>query len=309
MENIVIIGSGPAGLTAAIYSSRANLNPLVIAGSQMGGQLMITSEVENYPGFPNGVMGPSLMLDMRAQSEKFGTKFDDDDVTSVDFSSTPLKVITSSKTYEAKTVIIATGASAMWLNVPNEKRLMGKGISACATCDGAFFKDKEIAVVGGGDSAMEEASFLTRFASKVHLLVRRDSMRASKIMQDRIRSNEKIEIHYNCLIEDVLGENRLEGVRIKDAQTNTIYEMKLQGLFVAIGHKPNTEFLNGQITLDEKGYIIRKEGSDTQTNIEGVFVAGDVYDSHYRQAITAAGSGCKASIDAEHFLGIEETKY
>jgi thioredoxin reductase (NADPH) len=304
MENLIIIGSGPAGLTAAIYAARANLNPLLIGGYQTGGQLMLTTEVENYPGFKDGIMGPELMMAMRAQAERFGTRIIDKDVTAVDFSNPDTKkVVVEDTTYEAKSVIIATGATSRWLGVPGEQQLRGKGISTCATCDGAFFKNKVIAVVGGGDSAMEEAGFLTRFATKVYLIHRRNEFRASKIMQDKVLNNPKIEVVWNSVVSEVQGTNFLEKAILENSETATKSELPIQGLFIAIGHDPNTRFVYGQIDLDEKGYIKTQGENQTETNIRGVFVAGDVFDIRYKQAITAAGTGCKAALDAEKYLG------
>lgn len=303
MENLIIIGSGPAGLTAAIYAARADLNPLLIAGYQSGGQLMLTTEVENFPGFEDGIMGPDLMLKMRKQAERFGTRFIDKDVTKLDLTDARVKkIFVEDEILEAKSVIIATGASAKWLDVPGEQKLRGRGVSSCATCDGAFFKDKIIAVIGGGDSAMEEANFLTRFASKLYLIHRRDEFRASEIMQKRVKSNPKIEIIWNTTIEEIIGENKVEKLKLKNLETETLSELAVDGVFVAIGHSPNTLFLDGQLPLNEKGHIKTQEGSETLTAIPGVFVAGDIYDYKYRQAITAAGSGCKAALDAEKYL-------
>lgn len=303
MENLIIIGSGPAGLTAAIYASRANINPLVIAGYEFGGQLMNTNEVENYPGFTDGILGPELMINMRKQAERFGTKFIDKNVTSVDFSNPDeKKIMIDNEVFTAKVVILATGATARWLEIPSEEKYKGRGVSTCATCDGAFFKDKIIAVVGGGDSAMEEASFLTRFGSKVYIIHRRDEFRASKIMQDRVLKNPKIEVIWNSVISEIHGEGKVESVTLTNTENNSTNELKLDGIFVAIGHTPNTGFLGNEITLDEKGYIKTQGENQTETNVKGVFVAGDVFDIRYKQAITAAGSGCKASLDAEKFL-------
>lgn len=299
-ENVIILGSGPAGLTAAIYTARANLNPLVIEGIQAGGQLTITSDVENYPGFPKGVLGPELMADFRKQAERFGSRFAIGDVKRVDFSKPPFKLYTEKETFEAHTVIISTGASAKLLGLPNEWRLMGKGVSTCATCDGFFFRNMEIAVVGGGDSACEEANFLTRFASKVYMVHRRDHLRASKIMADRVLKNPKIEMIWNSAVDDVLGDQEVTGVRIKNIKTGEANDLKLSGLFVAIGHTPNTKIFEGQLEMDENGYLMTKNGA--KTNIPGIFAAGDVQDHVYRQAITAAGSGCMAAIDAERYL-------
>lgn len=303
MENVIIIGSGPAGLTAAIYAARANLNPVVIAGYEFGGQLMNTTEVENYPGFVDGIMGPELMMTMRKQAERFGTKFIDKNATAVDFSNEKeKKVIVDDETYTAKTVIIATGAASRWLDIPSEEQFKGRGVSTCATCDGAFFKNKTICVVGGGDSAMEEASFLTRFATKVYLIHRRNEFRASKVMQDRVMKNEKIEIIWNSVISEIHGNGKVESVTLTNTETQKTSELNLDGIFVAIGHDPNTKFLANQIELDEKGYIKTHGDFQTETNVRGVFVAGDVFDIRYKQAITAAGSGCKAALDAEKYL-------
>lgn len=304
MHNVVIIGSGPAGLTAAIYAARANLSPLLIEGWQSGGQLTTTTEVENYPGFAKGIMGPELMKDMRAQAERFGTKFLTGEVTAVDVRKRPFTIIVDGEqTIQTKTVIIATGASAIPIGLKNEARLTGHGVSTCATCDGFFFKGKELLVVGGGDSALEEANFLTRFATRVSVVHRRDKLRASKIMQDRAIRNEKITFIWNSVVEDILGTDAVTGARLKNVVTGKLSEIPCAGVFVAIGHRPNTSLFAGQIDMDEKGYI-RTHGS-TATNIPGVFAAGDVQDSTYRQAITAAGSGCMAAIDAERFLESE----
>jgi thioredoxin reductase (NADPH) len=301
MQNVVIIGSGPAGLTAAIYAARANLAPLLVEGWQAGGQLTTTTEVENYPGFAKGIMGPELMKEMRAQAERFGTVFKTGDVTSVDFQTRPFKVIVDDEeTLETKTLIIATGASPITLGLPNEKRLWGYGVSSCATCDGFFFKGKELVVVGGGDSAMEEATFLTKFASKVSVVHRRDKLRASKIMQDRAMKNEKITFVWNSVVEDVLGQDVVTGVRIRNVVTGKVWDLSCAGFFLAIGHRPNTALLTGRLKMNGAGYIVTNHG--TATDVPGVFAAGDVQDSHYRQAITAAGTGCMAAMDAERFL-------
>jgi thioredoxin reductase (NADPH) len=308
LENVIIIGSGPAGLTAGVYTARARLNPLMIEGEEAGGQLMITTDVENYPGFENGVTGPDLISVMRKQAEKFGTRFITRNVSKVDFSTWPFKVWIKDKIHETKTVVISTGASAKYLGLPSEKQYMGKGVSACATCDGAFFRDVEVGVVGGGDTAMEEASFLTRFAKKVYILHRRDSFRASKIMQDRVMKNPKIEVVWNVDVTEVMGDGRsLTAVTLKNTKNGESREMPLQGLFIAIGHKPNTDLFKGILDMNEAGYLVTKPGT-TYTNIQGVFASGDVQDPHYRQAITAAGSGCMAAIDAERWLEVKESE-
>ncbi|MGB4069597.1 MAG: thioredoxin-disulfide reductase [Nitrospira sp.] len=306
MRDLVIIGSGPAGLTAAIYAARANLSPLLIEGWQSGGQLTTTTEVENYPGFAKGIMGPELMKEMRAQAGRFGTEFLTGDVSAVSFNKNLPLILTidGERTVEAKTAIIATGASAIPIGLPNEKRLTGHGVSTCATCDGFFFRGKELIVVGGGDSAMEEATFLTKFATKVSIVHRRDKLRASKIMQDRAMKNEKVSFIWNAVVEDILGHEVVTGVRLKNIVTGKTSEVPCAGVFVAIGHRPNTALFAGQIDMDEKGYIRTHTG--TATSIPGVFAAGDVQDSRYRQAVTAAGSGCMAAIDAERFLESSE---
>lgn len=302
VENTIIIGSGPAGLTAAIYSARANLEPLMIEGEEAGGQLMITTDVENYPGFDHGVTGPALIDVMRKQAARFGTRFITRNVTKVDFSERPFKVWIGKDLHLAKTVIISTGASAKYLGLSSEKKYMNRGVSACATCDGAFFKNVEVAVVGGGDTAMEEANFLTRFASKVYIIHRRDSFRASKIMADRALKNPKIEPIWNTEVVEVLGDDKqVTGLLLKNLVTGATKEKPVQGLFLAIGHKPNTELFKSVLDHDETGYLVTKAGS-TYTKIPGVFAAGDVQDHIYRQAITAAGTGCMAAIDAERWL-------
>src|SRR5438132_10164967 len=305
VRSVIVIGGGPAGYTAALYSARANLRPLVIEGFQWGGQLMITSDVENYPGYADGVLGPEMMQDFRRQAERFGAEFVTDDVTRVDFSEQPLRVWVEDEEYSARTVIVATGASARWLGLPGEQHFQGRGVSACATCDGAFFKDKELIVVGGGDSAMEEATFLTRFATKVTVVHRRDEFRASQIMLDRARANDKIEFLTNTVIEEILGEGKVESVRLRDTDTGRTWETNVDGVFVAIGHDPNTKLFVDQLAHDGAGYLVTKPGT-TETNVPGVFAAGDVQDHTYRQAVTAAGSGCMAALDAERFLAAEE---
>ena len=301
MRNVVIIGSGPAGLTAAIYTARANLSPLVVEGLQAGGQLTTTTDVENYPGFPKGVMGPALMQDFRAQAERFGTAFFQGDITAVDLSTRPFSLtIEDARQIQTKTLIIATGAKALMLGLPNESRLLGHGVSTCATCDGYFFRGKDLVVVGGGDSALEEAIFLTKFATRVTAVHRRDKLRASKIMQERAFKHDKITFVWNSIVEDILGDPLVTGVRLRDLVTGRRSDLACAGLFVAIGHQPNTELFKGRIDMDEKGYILTTQG--TTTTVPGVFAAGDVQDSRYRQAITAAGSGCMAAIDAERFL-------
>ena len=303
IENVLIIGSGPAGDTAALYAARAELNPLVIDGIQPGGQLTITTDVENYPGFPDGIQGPDLMMNFRSQAERFGARYLSGNVTSVDFSSRPFKVVIDEESeYSARSVIIASGATARFLDIPGESALMGRGVSACATCDGCFFRDKELIVVGGGDTAMEESTFLTKFASKVHVVHRRDSLRASKVMQDRAISNPKISFIWDSVVEEVLGvsEGEVKGVLLKNLKTEEVIEKSVDGVFMAIGHKPNTEPFLGQLDVNESGYIITNDG--TKTSVPGVFACGDVQDWIYRQAITAAGTGCMAAIDVEHFL-------
>ncbi len=304
-HDLVILGSGPAGLTAAIYAARADLSPLVIDGMQPGGQLTITTEVENYPGFPEGIDGTELMNRFRAQAERFGTTFLFGEVTSVDLSTRPLKMVVDETTeITCNSLIVATGASARWLGLPNETKLQGFGVSACATCDGAFFRNREIAVVGGGDSAVEEATFLTRFATKVHLLHRRDELRASKIMQARALEHPKVEIHWNTVVDDLEGEREtggLTGLVVRDTLTDERRTMPAEGLFLAIGHVPNTTVFRGKLDMDDKGYLITEPGG-TRTSVPGVFAAGDVQDQEYRQAITAAGSGCAAALEAERYL-------
>jgi thioredoxin reductase (NADPH) len=299
-SKLVIIGSGPAGLTAAIYAARANLEPIVLAGSAPGGQLMLTSDVENYPGFPDGIQGPDLMAAFRAQAERFGTRLMDVDIDKVDFSERPFRIWARGTEYRAQAVIVATGASALWLGLDSETRLRGRGVSACATCDGFFFKDREIAVVGGGDTAFEEATYLTRFATKVHLLHRRDTFRASKIMVDRALAHPKIDVHPNVAVEEVLGSDKVHGLVLRDTKTGDKQELPIEGVFIAIGYEPNTAAFRDWLTVDEKGYLVVRD--ETGSNIEGVFIAGDVHDHRYRQAVTAAADGCKAAIDAERWL-------
>ena len=305
-EKVLIIGSGPAGLTAAIYAARADLNPLMIEGMERGGQLMLTTEVENYPGFPEGIMGPELMDGMRKQAERFGTRIVSSDVTKVDLSERPFKVWVGQDLHESESLIISTGASARWLGIPGESRLRGYGVSACATCDGFFFRDREIAIVGGGDSAMEEAIFLTKFASKVTILHRRDEFRASKIMAQRAIDHPKIEVLWNTTIKEVLGDDLVTGLRVRNVLTDEESVLPVEGFFLAIGHDPNTKIFQGQLDLDASGYISASGGS-TQTSVEGVFAAGDVVDHYYQQAVTAAGMGCQAAIDVEHWLNRVET--
>ncbi len=302
-SQVLIVGSGPAGLTAAIYAARANLEPIVLAGSAPGGQLMLTSEIENYPGFPDGIDGPDLMGRFRAQAERFGTRVVDVDVDRVDLSARPFRAWARGVEYRGESLIIATGASAIWLDIESEQRLRGRGVSSCATCDGFFFRNREIAVVGGGDSAMEEANYLTRFASRVHLLHRRNGFRASKIMIDRTYGNPKIEVHTNTAIAEVLGGSKVEGLRLRDTRDGSEREVPMEGLFIAIGHRPNTGVFAGWLETDENGYLVAHE--HTNSRIPGVFIAGDVQDHRYRQAVTAAGDGARAAIDAERWLEAE----
>lgn len=301
MRDVIIIGSGPAGLTAGVYTARANLNPLLIEGSEPGGQLTLTTMVENFPGFPEGIMGPQLMEDMKKQAQRFGTEFLTGHVDRVALGSTPFKVYVDKREFEAKSVIISTGSSAKLLGLENERRLMGHGVSTCATCDGFFFRDKKIAVVGGGDSAMEESTFLTKFATDVALIHRRGEFRASPIMVDRALSNGKIQVHYDTVVEDVLGDGEVSGIRVRNVKSDQTQELDLDGVFIAIGHNPNTDIFEGQIDLDEKGYIRTGPGS-TATNVPGVFACGDVQDPVFKQAVTAAGTGCMAALEAEKFL-------
>src|SRR5512142_2971824 len=305
VRDLIVIGGGPAGYTAALYAARANLQPLVIEGFNWGGQLMITSDVENYPGYPDGVMGPEMMAEFRRQAERFGTDFVTDDVTRVDFSERPFRVWVEDEEYRARSVIIATGASARWLGLESEDRLKNHGVSACATCDGAFFRDKHIFVVGGGDTAFEEALFLTRFGYKVTIVHRRNEFRASQIMVDRARANEKIEFKTPYAVDEVLGESSISGLRLRNTETGETEEVEAGALFIAIGHDPNTKLFVDQLDHDENGYLVTKPGT-TETNTPGVFAAGDVPDHVYRQAVTAAGSGCMAALDAERFLATDE---
>lgn len=306
-RNVIIIGSGPAGLTAAIYTARANLAPLIIEGEpsstsdQPGGQLMLTTDVENFPGFPEGIMGPELMQNFRDQAERFGAEFITDKVTKVDFSGSPKRVWIRDTEYTADAVIVSTGAQALMLGIDNEMRLMGRGVSTCATCDGFFFRDQHIVVVGGGDSAMEEANFLTRFASKVTIVHRRDELRASKIMQDRAKANPKIEFAWNSQVTEILGDDNVEGLVLASTVDGSTTQLDATGLFVAIGHRPNTDLFSGQLDMADNGYLVTQADSSL-TNVEGVFACGDVQDDTYRQAITAAGSGCMAALDAERWL-------
>jgi len=300
MYDVIIIGAGPAGYTAGIYCSRARHNTLLISGILPGGQLMNTTDVENYPGFSDGIMGPDLMTTMRKQTEKMGTKIVDDEVTSVDFKNKPLKVITATEEFETRTVIVCTGANPRKIGLDGEQTFAGKGVSYCATCDGAFFKDQELIVVGGGDSAMEEATFLTKFASTVHIVHRREEFRASKIMQERALSNQKIKVHLNCTVKDIQGDQKFQKVILNNTKNNEDEVLEAGGLFVAIGHEPNSKMFQGQLELDDNGYVILK--NNTETSVSGVFCAGDVHDHRYRQAVTAAGFGCMSAIDVDKYL-------
>jgi thioredoxin reductase (NADPH) len=304
VREVIVIGGAAAGYTAALYAARANMNPLVIEGISWGGQLMITSDVENYPGYPEGVLGPEMMQEFRKQAEQFGTEFLTDDVTKVDFSERPFRVWVGDDEYRAETVIVATGANARQLGLESERQLQGRGVSYCAVCDAAFFREKEVVVVGGGDSAMEEATFLAKFASKVTLVHRRDAFRASQIMTDRAEAAEKIEFVLDSVVEEVLGDGLVTGVVVRNVKTDERTEIPAEGFFVAIGHDPTTELFRGQLDMDEAGYLVTK-GKTTETNVPGVFAAGDVQDHVYRQAVTAAGSGCMAALDAERWLAAE----
>ena len=300
VEKLVIIGSGPAGLTAAIYAARSKLSPLIIAGRTPGGQLTLTTDVDDFPGFPQGIQGRELMSLFREQAGKFGTRFIDEDVVSVNFRKPPFKLTSESREVLAQSVIVATGASAQWLGLPSEQRLIGKGVSACAICDGPFFKDKKIVVVGGGDAAMREAQHLSKFASEITIIHRRDTFRAKAVLVDLIKNRPNVKFLLNSAIEEVLGEIKVEGVRVKSTQTGKVKELLVNGVFIAIGHRPNTEFLEGHLHLDGRGYLSVKD--ETCTSVPGIFVAGDVADFKYRQAVTAAGAGCKAALDAEEYL-------
>jgi len=305
VRNVIVIGSGPAGFTAALYAARADLEPLVLKGLEAGGQLMLTTEVENYPGHADGIMGPELMEQMEKQAQRFGAEILSVHVTEVDLSSRPFLVKAGDKEWRARSVIVATGATARWLGVPGEEKLRGRGVSACATCDGFFFRDRELVVVGGGDTAMEEATFLTKFASKVTVVHRREEFRASKVMQDRLFTNPKIEVAWNSVVEEIVGETAVTAVVLRDTRTDETRTLETDGVFMAIGHDPNTSLFRSQLKVDDEGYLIVEEPS-TSTNVEGVFAAGDVTDHIYRQAVTAAGQGCKAAIDAERFLSEEQ---
>lgn len=300
IKELIIIGSGPAGLTAAIYAARGNLKPLVIAGRGAGGQLTLTTDVDDFPGFENGIQGPKLMDKMRKQAQRFETRFIDEDITSVDLRVRPFIINTETQTLKARAVIIATGASAMWLGLPSEQRLIGRGVSSCAVCDGFFFRDKNVIVVGGGDTAMREANYLSKLAKKVIIIHRRENLRAQAVLAEIIKSKKNVSFIWNSVVEEVLGEDKVTGLKIKNTQTDESRQVEIDGLFVAIGHKPNTDFLQGQLQLDKKGYIVVK--NKTQTNIPGVFAAGDVADFKYRQAVTAAGAGCQAAFDAQEYL-------
>ena len=300
VEKLIIIGSGPAGLTAAIYAARGALDPLVVAGREAGGQLMLTTDVDDFPGFPEGIQGPDLMNKMRKQAERFNTRFISEDVVSVNLKKRPFEIKTESMILNSNSLILATGASAMWLNLESEQRLRGKGVSACAVCDGFFFKDKNVIVVGGGDTAMREVNYLSKICNKVTVIHRRDKLRAQSALEELVKSKQNVDFIWNSEVIEALGQEKLTGVKLKNTQNGEVSELQLDGLFIAIGHKPNTDFLKGQIDLDEKGYIVVTE--ETRTSVEGVFSAGDVSDHKYRQAVTAAGAGCKATFDAEEYL-------
>jgi thioredoxin reductase (NADPH) len=300
VENVIIVGGGPAGLTAALYAARDGFSPLVISGINAGGQLLLTTTVENFPGFVDGVQGPELMDKFKRQAEKFGARFVQEDVTDIDLSSNPYKIKAGTQEFEARTVILATGASARWLGIESEAKFIGRGVSSCATCDAAFFKNKNVIVVGGGDTAMEDSVFLTRFASSVTIVHRRDAFKASKIMQDKAMSNPKIKVIWNSVVEEITGDKKVSGVKIRNIVNNEVAEMPIDGVFVAVGYKPNTDFLNGKLPLDQKGYIITKD--EVKTDLPGVFVAGDVADHVYRQAITAAISGTKAALEVRAYM-------
>ncbi len=302
VRELIIVGSGPAGLTAALYAARADLRPIVIEGAEAGGQLMLTTDVENYPGFPDGILGPELMMKFREQAERFGAEFVTADVDRVDLSASPFGAWVGSTEYRSEALIISTGASARMLGLPSEARLLGHGVSTCATCDGFFFREKDIAVVGGGDSAIEEALFLTKFANEVTVIHRRDELRASKIMQDRAFANPKIAFKWNSVVTDVGGDGTVDVVRLRDTVTDDASELDVGGLFVAIGHDPNTKLFEGQVDLDENGYVVLSQTGSTSTSVEGVFAAGDVADHVFRQAVTAAGTGCMAAIEAERWI-------
>ena len=312
IRKVIIIGSGPAGFTAALYVARANLSPLVLAGGQWGGQLMLTTDVENYPGFPQGILGPDLMQLFRKQAERFGAEILNEDVTSVNLKSRPFKITADGKSYQTQSVIIATGAETQWLNLPNEQKLIGRGVSSCAPCDAFFFKDKKVVVIGGGDSAMEEALVLTKFASEVTIIHRREGFRASKILLDRAKKNKKVTFLTNSVVVDVLGQDKVEGVKVKDVKTGKEKELAVDGMFLAVGHKPLSDIFKGQIELDEQGYVKRIPQGDgpgkfqMTTSVEGVFVAGDVHDYHFRQAVTAAGYGSMAALEAEKWIEAQE---
>ena len=299
-EKLIIVGSGPAGLAAAIYVGRGNLSPLCIEGRSAGGQLMLTTDVDDFPGFPDGIKGPDLMAKMRAQAERFGTKFLEEDVVSVDFTKKPFVIKTESSSLLAESVIIATGASAQWLGLSSEQKFIGRGVSSCAVCDGPFFKDKKVIVVGGGDTAMREAQHISKFASEVTVVHRRDTLRAQASLLELVKSKQNVKFLLNSTIEEVLGEDKVTGVKLKNTQSGEFSQMEVDGIFVAIGHKPNTEFLQGQVELNDKGYIVIH--NETKTSVPGIFVAGGVADYCYRQAVTAAGAGCKAALDAEEYL-------